>query len=84
MGILLVKNKLPKFTLDEIKKHNSKNDCWIIVKKKVYDITDFINIHPIGYTPIIKKAGSDCTYDLSFHSKNARKILSQYLIGKLK
>ena len=37
---------MPTFTLEEISKHSSSDDCWIIVKGKVYDVTDFLNEHP--------------------------------------
>jgi cytochrome b involved in lipid metabolism len=44
-----------KYTLEEIKNHNKgkiktinilENDCWVIIKDKVYDVTNFINLHP--------------------------------------
>ena len=37
--------KLPYYTLNEVKKHNKENDCWIIVKNKVYDVTPFLKYH---------------------------------------
>ena len=83
MGIIFTKNKLPVFRLTEVRKHNSRNDCWIIVKNKVYDVTNFINKHPVGYQAILNYAGTDCTMHLSFHSNKARKILSKYLIGRI-
>ena len=35
-------------TLGDLKKHNTKSDCWIAVHSKVWDITDFISEHPGG------------------------------------
>lgn len=34
------------YTLDEVSKHNTPEDCWIIVKGKVYDVTKFAPLHP--------------------------------------
>ena len=71
------------YTLDEIKTHNKENDCWIIVNKKVYDVTKFINNHPGGKQCLLKKAGTDCTRDLSFHSNDAKKLMLDMKIGNV-
>jgi L-lactate dehydrogenase (cytochrome) len=38
----------PVITVEEIKKHSSEKDCWIVVNDVVWDITDFIPTHPGG------------------------------------
>lgn len=30
------------YTLDEISKHNTRNDLWVIIHNKVYNVTEFI------------------------------------------
>lgn len=35
-------------TVEEIKKHDREDDCWIVVNDTVWDITDFIPTHPGG------------------------------------
>ena len=72
------------YTLNEIKKHNTVNDCWLIAHNKVYNVTDFIKTHPIGSDPITKKAGQDCTVDYDFHVKSGRKVWEKYKIGYIK
>ena len=32
------------FTVEEISRHNTEKDCWIIL----YDVTDFLRKHPGG------------------------------------
>lgn len=36
------------YSKDEVSKHNSADDLWIIFDKKVYDMTDFYSLHPGG------------------------------------
>ncbi|CAK9782748.1 L-lactate dehydrogenase [Cutaneotrichosporon oleaginosum] len=45
----------------EVQKHNTPNDCWVVIGDKVYDLTKFANIHPGGTGPIHKVAGADAT-----------------------
>lgn len=54
---------LPKalFSWDEVKKHNSKNDCWIVVNNFVYNVTEFKKKHPGGTKIIEFYAGQDAT-----------------------
>jgi cytochrome b involved in lipid metabolism len=35
-----------EFTIEEIAKHNTKDDCWIIVDTFVYDLSTFVMDHP--------------------------------------
>ena len=66
-----------ELTLDEIKTHNSKEDCWIAVHSKVWNVTEFLEEHPGGAASklrfilenrkliqiivILKYAGADAT-----------------------
>ena len=34
------------FTKEEVLEHNTINDCCIIIKNKVYNITNYLTIHP--------------------------------------
>ena len=74
------------YTYQDIEKHDNINSSWIICNKKVYDITNYICVHPGGSNSIFKYSGTrhDCKEDLKFHSKNAIKILDKYFIGYLK
>lgn len=31
-----------KYSLEEVAKHRSTSSCWIVVHRKVYDITEFL------------------------------------------
>lgn len=32
----------------ELEKHSTRQDCWVAVHSKVWDLTDFIDEHPGG------------------------------------
>ena len=69
------------YTEQEVSKHNKENDIWVTYSNKVYDITKFIEKHPIGSEPLVRKAGTDCTVDYDFHSKAAKQVWKEYKIG---
>ena len=48
-------------TYDEVAKHTSGDDCWIVVNNKVYDVTAFLDDHPGGRAVIEQVAGMDGT-----------------------
>lgn len=48
-------------TYQEVSAHNTKNDCWVIIHDKVYDVTSFLPDHPGGSAIILKYAGKDAT-----------------------
>ncbi|KLT43318.1 mitochondrial fmn-dependent dehydrogenase [Cutaneotrichosporon oleaginosum] len=46
---------------DEVAKHNKRDDCWVIIAGNVYDVTEFMAIHPGGAAVILAAAGKDAT-----------------------
>lgn len=74
---------LPKFTMAEVAKHNTKEDCWIILDNRAYDITRFVDRHPGGVGPIVNMAGKDATdVFANYHAARVYKnMLPQYLVG---
>ncbi|QLL32396.1 hypothetical protein HG536_0C05650 [Torulaspora globosa] len=46
---------------EEVKKHNSVDDCWVVIDGYVYDLSDFIPSHPGGPAVIRDNAGKDVT-----------------------
>lgn len=55
-------NKVVKqVTMEEVAKHNTPEDLWIVVERKAYDITKFARSHPGGHLPLYAMAGKDAT-----------------------
>jgi len=72
------------FTEEEVAKHCTKDDCWMIIKGGVYDITTYFSEHPGGQRALLKFAGKDGTENVQFHSPKMMSILDSYFyVGKL-
>lgn len=52
---------VPQVTMEEVAKHNSLSDLWIVVENRAYDITKWFKSHPGGYGPLLGMAGKDAT-----------------------
>ncbi len=80
-----VSTNLP-LTLDEVKKHNSADDCWSIIDGNVYDLTNWVDSHPGGKERITAICGKDGTSSfLGKHSNSntAKSQLNRFDLGKL-
>lgn len=79
-------NETKYFTREEVSKHNTENDCWVIINDSVYDVTTFLQDHPGGIHAIMTNAGKDATDDFSAvkHSSNANTFKEEFLVGKLR
>ena len=52
-------------TWDEVRRHNTRKDCWIVVNNIVYNVTNFKKNHPGGSKIIEFYAGQDATVRLN-------------------
>jgi succinate dehydrogenase/fumarate reductase flavoprotein subunit/predicted heme/steroid binding protein len=55
--------KIPEkeFTMEEVAKHNKKDDLWIVVKGVVMDVTNWLDEHPGGPQALFSHMGRDAT-----------------------
>lgn len=82
-----------KYTLADVAKHASKDDCWTVIDNVVYDITDYIPRHQ-GGDNILSACGVDGTAffrgekpgqegEAQDHSSSAESQLKQFELGPL-
>ncbi|EIE91053.1 hypothetical protein G6F49_006953 [Rhizopus delemar] len=68
--------ELKVFTRDEVAKHNTENDCWIIIDGAVYNVTTFAQLHPGGTQILLELGGKDVTDD--FYGLHKQEVLVKY------
>ncbi|KAH7883714.1 FMN-dependent dehydrogenase-domain-containing protein [Phlebopus sp. FC_14] len=49
------------YSLTQVAEHNTTSSCWVIIRNKVYDVTDFLFDHPGGPQVILSYGGQDAT-----------------------
>ena len=74
------------FSMLEVAAHDKRDDCWVAIEGKVYDITRYVNLHPGGWLPISHLAGRDATDAFTeYHPASVWKtLLPTYCIGNVK
>uniref|UniRef100_A0A8C7G362 Cytochrome b5 heme-binding domain-containing protein n=1 Tax=Oncorhynchus kisutch TaxID=8019 RepID=A0A8C7G362_ONCKI len=74
------------YTWEEVQKHCHRSDQWLVIDRKVYNITQWAKRHPGGIRVISHFAGEDATEAfVAFHldPNFVRKFLKPLLIGEL-
>jgi len=77
--------ELAKYKWTEIQKHKAKGDIWIVVSKKVYNVSPFLDEHPGGPDILLEQGGRDATQHHTEinHSQDAIAMMQDFLIGHL-
>jgi ferredoxin-NADP reductase len=75
----------PTWTIQEVSRHNRRDDCWMVIRNKVYDVTSYMEYHPGGPEELMRGAGSDATALFAeAHSwVNFESLLASCLLGEL-
>ncbi|KAF6842843.1 Fumarate reductase [Colletotrichum musicola] len=80
--------KIPEkeFTLEEVAKHNKKEDLWVVVKGVVMDLSDWLEEHPGGPQAIMNFMGRDATeeFEMLHDDEVIPKYAPQQVIGRVK
>lgn len=64
------------YTIDEVAKHNTDEDPWVVVAGQVLAVKDFLEDHPGGAKAILLYKGKDCTE--AFDMLHERDVIQKY------
>jgi len=69
-------------TAEELAKHTTAEDCWVVVHGQVYDFTEYLLEHPGGAQAILDVAGKDGTeiFD-AIHSARMLDDFEDFIVG---
>ncbi|KAL4938601.1 hypothetical protein BDV06DRAFT_231662 [Aspergillus oleicola] len=75
---------MKEFSTQDVATHKSRDDLWVIIHGKVYNLTPYLRDHPGGAEVLYDVAGKDATaaYEDVGHSEDADEIMQTYLIGQ--
>ena len=76
---------LKLFSWDEVRRHCSDKDCWVVLYDNVLDVTKFLGEHPGGLDPICDLGGFDITnqFEAIGHSEGAVATYKKFIIGRI-
>jgi len=79
------------FSLDEVQRHSTPSDCWILIDRNVYDLSSYLSEHATKHEYNLSKwCGKDASKAWKDkdgkdkpHSRKAEILLRKYRIGVL-
>lgn len=75
-----------EFSLEEVAKHNKKDDLWVAVKGIVMDLTNWTDEHPGGPQALFSHMGRDATeeFEMLHDDEVIPKYAPEIVIGRVK
>merc|ERR1711953_584522 len=64
------------YSMEEVAKHTTKTDCWVVLHNNVLNVTNFLASHPGGELAILTFAGKDATAE--FDMIHPPDVISKY------
>jgi cytochrome b involved in lipid metabolism len=86
---IAAQEELPVFTLEEVAEHASAESCWMAIEGHVYDVTDYLPMHPTPPDVLLPWCGREATEGMRTkgygrdHSAAGWAMLDDYVIGTL-
>ncbi|MBL37542.1 MAG: cytochrome B5 [Xanthomonadales bacterium] len=78
-----------RYSLSEVTKHATLEDCWMVIEGTVYDVSDYVPRHPAPPSVLEPWCGREATEGMrtkgedSDHSARAWRMLERYRVGGL-
>lgn len=72
------------YSIEEVAKHNTEQDAWVIINGKVYDLSNFAQKHPGGAQVILEHLGTDVSEifnGVSKHTPQIKEHLKEHCVG---
>mmetsp|Transcript_4691 Transcript_4691/g.8292 ORF Transcript_4691/g.8292 Transcript_4691/m.8292 type:complete len:643 (-) Transcript_4691:83-2011(-) len=64
-------------TMEEVAKHTTREDCWVVLYGEAYNVSSFLEDHPGGAKAIMLYAGKDATKEFAMlHQKD---VIAKYI-----
>ena len=75
-----------EYTMEEVAKHNKKEDLWVVVKGVVLDLTNWLDDHPGGPQALLNFMGRDATeeFEMLHDDEVIPKYAPSQVIGRVK
>ncbi len=75
-----------EYSMEEVAKHNKKEDLWVVVKGVVLDLTNWLDEHPGGPQALLNFMGRDATeeFEMLHDDEVIPKYAPQQVIGRVK
>lgn len=75
-----------EYTMEEVAKHNKKEDLWVVVKGVVLDLTNWLEDHPGGVQALLNFMGRDATeeFEMLHDDEVIPKYAPEQVIGRVK
>lgn len=82
---LVLPLKRGPYTVEEVQQHNTASSLWVIMNRKVYDVTAFHKRHPGGPAVLLQMAGKDATAAAAASHKTSlpSNLMWEFCIGHI-
>jgi hypothetical protein len=76
---------LPSISWEEVQRHRTEGDLWVVFGGYVYDVSSFAKNHPGGLEILRKGAGKDLTraFEAANHSEMTKVFTLNFRIGRI-
>jgi len=71
------------YTMQDVQKHNTANDCRIVIEGKIYNMSNFSSLHSGWPDPIVSVCGKDGTTTFAQHHGTQISLLENYFVANL-